>query len=167
VPAAKPESKSDTNSTSANFLNEPQHRHFEVFLSMLENALNEIEGLSRPSTGQRVDRLSIYDFDLPADFAVSARPLFESIRAEMNSLADSLGIAQRHHSTKRTVSALLTAELVRLDDSYTRKLRGYGPVKPEATTVIDPILDEIRTALTGLLAALDSSGKNNVQGARH
>ena len=148
-----PELSDSKGSKPQSVLNEPQHRHFEVFLAMLEDALIEIESLTYSSLGS--GRLTVYDADLPPEFGVSAQPLLDSIREEMTRLADSLGISQQHRSTKRTVSAILTAELVRLDDSYAAKLRGYGAVNPQAITQIDPILEEVRSSLTSLMALLD------------
>jgi hypothetical protein len=159
VPAMDPDPKASdiARSTSRSFLNEPQRRHFEVFLAMLEDALIEIEYFGKPSAEPGPDRLTVYDADLPSGFTESARPLFESLREEMAALADSLGIRQQHRSTKRTVNAILTAELVRLDDSYVDKLRGYGAVNPRAKTAINPVLDEIKFSLITLLASLESS----------
>lgn len=155
MPATRPDPElSDSKrSKPQSVLNEPQHRHFEVFLAMLEDALIEIESLAHSSHGS--ERLTVYDADLPPGFGESAQPLLDSIREEMTQLADSLGISQQHRSTKRTLSAILTAELVRLDDSYAGKLRGYGAVNSQAATQTDPILDEIRSSLTGLMALLE------------
>jgi hypothetical protein len=136
------------------FLNEPQHRHFEVFLSMLEDALTEIERLSALSSAGAGGNLIRYDHDLPAGFAESAEPISISIRKEIAALARLLEIKQRHRSQVRTIRALLTAELVRLDDSYANKLRGYGAVDPRAKNALDPTLDRIRSGLTTLLNLL-------------
>lgn len=161
-----PESSDFARSTSQSFLNEPQRRHFEVFLALLEDALIEIEYFANPSPAPGPDRLTVYDADLPSEFTESARPLFDWIREEMAALAEALGLRQQHRSTKRTVNAILTAELVRLDDSYADKLRGYGAVNPRARTEINPVLDGIRSSLTTLLASLESGDAKHGQGSR-
>jgi hypothetical protein len=132
-------------------LNDPQHRHFEVFLSMLENSLTEIKHLSGLSPAGAEGNLTRYDADLPTGFAESAEPIFISIRKEVATLAQMLEIKPQHRSQARTIRALLTAQLVRLDDSYAAKLRGYGVVDPRAKNAIDPSLDRIRSGLTALL----------------
>lgn len=155
-----PDSQSSdvTRSNAQSFLNDPQRRHFEVFLAMLEDALLEIEYFAHPSTATSKRSLTIYDADLPLGFYDSARPLFESIRGEMADLAAVLGVREQHRSSRRAVKAILTAELVRLDDSYADKLGGYGAVDSRVRTALDPILDEIRSSLVSLL---DSLGDGN------
>jgi hypothetical protein len=151
-----PDSKrSPITGTERHFLNEPQHRHFAVFLSMLEDALSEINQLAGSRAGAE-ENLTLYDADLPDAFANSAEPSFRSIRREIAALARVLEIKPQHRSQRRTIRALLTAELVRLDDSYAHKLRGYGAVDPRARNALDPTLDRIRSELTALLDLLGS-----------
>ncbi|HMI56502.1 MAG TPA: hypothetical protein VK511_00500, partial [Gemmatimonadaceae bacterium] len=78
------------------------------------------------------------------------------IRSEIADLARVLEIKPQHRSQTRTIRALLTAELVRLDDSYANRLRGYGAVDPRAKNALDPALDRIRSGLTALLESLGS-----------
>ncbi|MGI8402193.1 MAG: hypothetical protein ACR2NS_11425 [Gemmatimonadaceae bacterium] len=137
------------------FLNDPQLRHFEVFLSMLETALNEIEWLASPGPTTEGKNLVIFDSDLPGDFMTRAEPAIGAIRQEIAGLSRTLGIEPRHRSRVRTVKALVTAELVRLDDSYARKLRGYGVVNPRVEAEVDPILDRMRTGIVALLRAAE------------
>lgn len=132
-------------------LNEPQLRHFEVFLAMLEIALNEIERLASVSPLPCRDNLIVYDSDLPREFMIHVAPALDAIRGQLSDLAHKLGIVPRHRSRTRTVKALLTAELVRTDDSYARKLRGYGAVSPRVQIEVDPALDRIRADIVALL----------------
>jgi hypothetical protein len=152
----KPDGRSEpvTGTRPQPFLNEPQQRHFEVFLSMLEDALTQINRLAGLSATGAEGNLNLYDADLPARFAESAEPILASIRSELANLAELLEIKPRHRSQTRTVRALLTAELVRLDDSYPNKLRGYGSVDPRAHAALEPTLDRIRSGLTALLKSL-------------
>lgn len=142
-------------------LNEPQLRHFEVFLSMLETALHEIEGLTARTPEGTQEGLIIYDPDLPPDFMKTMDPSIAAIRTEVSSLARTLKIEPRHRSSLRTVKAILTSELVRLDDSYARKLRGYGRVDPHIQVELDPILDRIRRDLVELLRACDHDSQRS------
>lgn len=142
-------------------LNEPQRRHFEVFLAMLENALEEIEGLASLPLKSSEDSVTVYDPDLPKAFCDQARSVISSVRSRTRSLASVLKIETQHRSRVRTVRALLTAELVRLDDSYARKLRGYGRVNPRVERELDPLLDAIRSELVQLLAAAETQTGDN------
>lgn len=141
-------------------LNEPQLRHFEVFLSMFETALNEIERLASPASAPPKESLVVLDSDLPGDFKTRAEPLIGVLRQEIGSLAHSLGIDPQHRSRARTVRALLTAELVRLDDSYARKLRGYGVVRPRVQVEVDPVLDRMRGELVALLRVSERDARD-------
>lgn len=140
-------------------LNVPQRHHFEVFLSMLQDALVEVEILSTPIIG-RTDALIAYDDDLAPDFATRMQPLLASLRDDIADLARLLEITPTRRSRVRLVRALITSAIVRLDDSYVAKLRGYGAVNPGAAGTIDPILDRIRADLAGLLRASRSDGGN-------
>jgi hypothetical protein len=139
-------------------LNDPQLRHFEVSLSMLETALDEVDVLAAIAPSNAGQRLIGYDADLPDGFATKARSAGAAIRIQIGLLARNLNIQSQRRSTLRTAKAILTAELVRLDDSYSGKLRGYGAVSPRAKTEIDPILDTIRRELVALLHACDADG---------
>ncbi|MGH7603316.1 MAG: hypothetical protein ACRENK_04870 [Gemmatimonadaceae bacterium] len=123
---------------------------------MLERALGEVLALANTEVrsgdaGTSDEGLVIYDADLPADLRERVAPAIQSIRREIASLAHGLGIEPQHRSRRRKAKAILTAEMLRLDDSYARKLRGYGEVSPQAATEIDPILDKMRTDLVDLL----------------
>ena len=137
-------------------LNGPQLRHFEVLLSMLETAVDEVDVLAalRPSTTD--PRLTVYDADLPEPFATKAKSAGAAIRKQIALLARNLKIQPQRRSRLRTAKAILTGELVRLDDSFSGKLRGYGAVSPRVKTEIDPILDAIRRELVTLLHACDT-----------
>jgi hypothetical protein len=150
-------------SDNDSLLNEPQLRHFEVFLSMLETALNEVERLTSPASVPGSENLVVYDSDLPQGFRKHAVPAIGAIRDQISDLAHKLGIEPQHRSRTRTAKALLTAELVRIDDSYARKLRGYGAVSPRVQIEIDPALDRIRTDIIALLqmAKQDTANKGH------
>ncbi|HEY4953601.1 MAG TPA: hypothetical protein VII02_01820 [Gemmatimonadaceae bacterium] len=136
----------------APLLNEHQHRHFEVYLSMLQDALAEIEALAAPAAG-RPDGLIWYHDDLPSGFDTAILPLLVSLRESIRQLAMLLDVAPQRRSRLRLIRALATSAIVRLDDSYAEKLRGYGAVDPRAGPRINPILDQIRTDLGQLLSS--------------
>jgi hypothetical protein len=138
-------------------LNEHQQRHFEVFLSMLQDSLAEIEALAA-SEAQRQDALVSYDDDIPEEFEKEIQPLLASLREDIGELVELLEIPRRHRPRVRMIRALVTSEIVRLDDSYAEKLRGYGPVDPKVRVQIDPILDRMRIQLQQLLRATDVTG---------
>jgi hypothetical protein len=120
---------------------------------MLLETLGEIEDLVMSPAGWS-NALVAYDDDVPAELRNSLPHVLESLREEIVALAGLLAVEPIHRSRSRLVRAMVTSEIVRLDDSYAKKLKGYGPVDPRAKEVIDPHLDRIRAALAKLLATL-------------
>jgi len=131
-------------------LNQNQFRHFEVFLSMLQDALAEIETLAMP-TAERPGGLIRYEDDAPVGFDLALQSPLASLRENIRQLAELLDISPQRRSRVRLIRALATSEIVRLDDSYAEKLRGYGAVNPHAGVRINPILDEMREQLGQIL----------------
>jgi hypothetical protein len=157
----KPRSRSSPSApgTDSSILNENQRRHFEVFLERLEGTIDEVENLATHAPS-RSDAVVTHDDDLSAEFSAGMSPLMGSLRQEIQALVELLDIPTRHRSITRLVRALLTAELVRADDSYARKLRGYGPVSPRAGDLIDPMIDAIRANLVRLLSLADAQSSS-------
>lgn len=140
-------------SADERLLNIPQRRHFEVALSMLLDTLSELEVLAT-AAGAGNNFLVIYDDDLDAELKSALPAVLASLRAEIMELARVLDVEPIHRSRARLVRAMLTSEIVRLDDSYAARLKGYGAVAPRAAEVIDPHLDRIRADLTRLNSAV-------------
>jgi len=138
-------------------LTESQRRHFEVVLAKLEDTLDEIDRLARPraETSQRLSVRLIAD-DLPPDFAPRTAEVSSTVRGRIADLAAQLGLAPQPASRVRTVRALLIGETVRLQDSVSRALKGYGALDPRAPAVIDPAVRELIALLATMLRALDA-----------
>jgi len=137
-------------------LNESQRRHFAVVLAKLEDALDEVDRLARPASLAQRPSLTLLADDLPADFASRTAAVSNTVRARIADLAAQLGLAPQHASRSRTVRALLIGETVRLQDSVSRALKGYGALDPRAPDVIDPALRELIALLGTIIRALDA-----------
>ena len=144
--------QADGGGIPADVLNAHQRRHFEVVLSMLEDTLRRLEQLAEGAPSNSV--LTIIEDDLPADFAADAAPYLAGVRERIATLADALRLQPRRVSRRRTVRALLTAEVVRLQDSSAAQLRGYGAVDPRFANAVAPALDEIISRLEALSSQL-------------
>jgi dGTP triphosphohydrolase len=145
----------ETPSPDGPVLNENQRRHFEVVLSMLEDAVARVEALCNPELATN-GVLTVVEDDLPHGAARRAQPLIESIRAQIARLASDLQLAPRRVSRRRVVQALLTSEVIRIDDSTPSQLRGYGVVDARFDAVVAPRLGEIRDTLMNLARTLRS-----------
>ena len=137
-------------------LNESQRRHFAVVLGKLEDTLDEVDRLARPGAQTQRRSLTLLADDLPPDFASRTASVSNTVRARIADLAAQLGVAPQPASRSRTVRALLIGETVRLQDSVSRALKGYGALDPRAPDVIDPALSELIALLGTILRALDA-----------
>lgn len=137
-------------------LNQSQRRHFEVVLAKLEGTLDEVDRLAQPvAQSQRPSLTSLAD-DLPPDFGPRIAAVSNTVRGRIADLAAQLGLDPQPASRSRTVRALLVGETVRLQDSVSRALKGYGALDPRAPEVIDPALGELIALLGTILRALDT-----------
>jgi hypothetical protein len=138
-------------------LTDPQRRHFEVVLAKVEDALDEIDRLAHPLPPDSPrPTLTVLADDLPPDFASRTATASLTARGRIADLAAQLGLAPQPASRFRTVRALLISEIVRLQDSYSPALRGYGTLDPAAPGVIDPALRELVSLLATILRSLDA-----------
>jgi hypothetical protein len=124
-----------------------------VVLASLEDALVSIERLASDSASD-ARRLTELEHDLPAGFAERAAPAIALLRARLRALADAMELDTHHESRARRVAAILTSQINQVQDSYSRKLKGYGKVDPELAPRLDPVLEEMERALVELRAEL-------------
>jgi len=137
-------------------LTESQRRHFEVVLAKLEGTLDEVDRLARPGAPTQRSSLTLLVDDVPPDFGPRIAAVSNTLRGRIAALAAQLGLAPQPASRSRTVRALLIGETVRLQDSVSRALKGYGALDPRAPAVIDPAIGELIALLGTILRALDT-----------
>jgi hypothetical protein len=134
-------------------LNENQRRHFAVLLVGLDDALHRVELLSdtaHPIAGP----LTHHADDLPPRFDDRVRPLVRELRSRIGHLAEVLGTGPREHSRARSIRALVTSAVIRLEDSRARGLRGYGAVDPSVARELDPVIDDLMARFRAVSALL-------------
>jgi hypothetical protein len=133
-------------------LNANQRRHFEVLLARLEDSLTKIERLL--DDAQVSQSLTTVDDDVPPDFRSGARAELPRIRSQVDALVAALALQPRTVSLRRLIGATLTTETVRIEDSFSTHLRGYGQLDPSVAEHVDPALDRLVGALQRLAASL-------------
>lgn len=134
-------------------LNANQRRHFEVLFSMMEDALTRVETRVGPGGVSR-NALNSYQDDVPHGIE---RAVFEEVaelRRDIAAIAESFALAPSVRSRRQALQALLVAEIVRLDDSFSNRLGGYGPVHPLLQSTLDPTLLRMRTHFETVLRVL-------------
>lgn len=134
-------------------LNPHQRRHFEVLLARLEESLGKVEMLLG-SPRATLPVLTVLIDDPPESFRERAVEVVRDLREQIVELARDLSVAPRTLSRSRAIAATLSAEAVRIEDSLSPQLRGYGDVHPSLSRELDPRLERIARALTALAAAL-------------
>jgi len=130
-------------------LNENQRRHMSVVLTLLEEALVEIE---RAAGGGGTPRGSLTEFvdDLPEGFTARAAPRIALLRRQIAEMVQGLGLTSAVTSRRGIVRAVASAEAVRLEDSTAKQLRGFGAVDPRYDATIQPLLDAMHAELKAI-----------------
>jgi hypothetical protein len=134
-------------------LNANQRRHFEVLFARLEDSLTTVEDLLTLDPGQR-QVLTIIEHDIPDAFREQAAPIIAGLRERIIQLAAALELHARKLSRARSAAATLSAEAIRIEDSLSPQLRGYGEVHDSVARHLDPVLAEMARTLGALAAAL-------------
>ncbi len=132
-------------------VNDNQRRHFEVLLSRLEDSLGTIESLL---AAPRVRHLSRVQDDVPAAFRAAAAAEIPTIQRQIERLAVAMKLRPNVVSLRRIIGAGLTTDVVRLEDSLSSGLRGYGAVDPTLPEIMDPALLRLASSLDHLASAL-------------
>jgi hypothetical protein len=123
-------------------LNHPQREHLSILLAHMEDALDKVERAAESRHPSR-QHLTVVADDLPPDFAQEAQAVIAALRNQIVRLARDFNLSSRRLSLARAVGATITSQLVRVEDSYSRNLHGYGAVAPELAAVLDPALGEL------------------------
>jgi hypothetical protein len=131
-------------------LTDGQRRHYTVLLAMLEETINEVEAMTegRNAGGRLRHQTGV----LPERLRTTAQPLLERVRSDVGALARLLAVEPQEVSRVRRLQALLLSTIVRLEDSTSDKIRGYGEVDPGVARAVDPALHRIHGALENLAA---------------
>lgn len=133
-------------------VNYAQRRHFAVLIILLEESLGEIEAVAAGATNR--DGLRRPAHDLPADFDHALAEAGSRIRAHVAHLSRLLDLKAETVSDARRVQAQLMANMVRIEDSTSAKILGYGEAHPSVSLIIDPLVLAIHAELRGLVIRL-------------
>lgn len=138
-------------------LSEPQRRHLEVVLGMLERLLDLIDGLAPSLWHRTASVLTVDVLDLPTETFAKLAPFRDTARAHVQYLTTRLGLRPQHRSIRQRLHTLLIGEMVRVETRADRMLRGFGPLHPDVPAVLDPSLGAIREALTAMQRLVDAA----------
>ena len=140
-------------------LNEHQRRHFEVLFSRLDDTVTAIEGwLDDNALHSGVLKETVDD--LPPGFRATAMETLAQLRRQIVTLSELLALKSRRVSRSRMIGATLRAEAVRVEDSLSRHLRGYGNVDSSVAERLDPQLHDIARTLNALAIKLQTARRS-------
>ncbi len=134
-------------------LNATQRRHFEVLFARLEDSLEKVSALLDTGDEQR-RLLTTVHHDVPPAFHAHAAPVIAELRHRIADLATQLSLEPRTVSIARLIGASLNAEAIRLEDSLSPQLRGYGALDASVPEQLDPVIERMAGELSGLVTAL-------------
>ena len=129
-------------------LNDNQRRHYEVLFSRLEQSLDQIERATRGEPAPSLMSRPIDD--LPERFTNESAPIIATVRGLLEEVAASLELRPREVSRRRTCEALITSEMIGVENGYARQLRGYGEIDPSVAERLDPTLEQVHAGLSAL-----------------
>jgi len=132
-------------------LNDNQRRHFEVLLSRLEDSLVTIEALLVAPRRRHLTQLAD---DVSPTFRTLAEAELPRLRGHVERMADALGLRPNVVSLRRIIGAALTTDAVRVEDSLSSQMRGYGAVDASVAERLDPALLRLADSLESLASAL-------------
>jgi hypothetical protein len=132
-------------------LNDNQRRHFEVLLARLEDSLATIERLLAAPPPRHLTQLAD---DVSPAFRTLAEAEIPRLRGQVEHLADALGLRPNIVSLRRIIGAALTSDAVRVEDSLSSQMHGYGAVDPSVAQRLDPALLRLAESLEHLASAL-------------
>lgn len=132
-------------------LNDNQRRHFEVLLTRLEDSLSTIEMLLAAPPRRRLTQLTD---DVSPAFRTLAAAEVPRLRGQVERLAVALGLRPNVVSLRRVIGAALTTDAIRLEDSLSSQIRGYGAVDPSVAERLDPALRRLAESLQRIGSAL-------------
>ena len=122
-----------------------------MLFARLEHSLDQIE---RATHGEPAAALMSRPIDdLPARFTSESAPIIATVRAVLEEVAASLDLRPREVSRRRTCEALITSEMIGVENGYAKQLRGYGEIDPSVGERLDPALTRVHAGL-GLLRDL-------------
>ncbi|HEV2297426.1 MAG TPA: hypothetical protein VGR72_02790 [Candidatus Acidoferrales bacterium] len=124
-------------------LGENHRRVVSVLLRGLEQMCDEIEARLAEVPGV----LCHVKSDLSPAQGAALREMTARVREEIRRLNTQIELDAAVRSPRRAILALLSASIVNLEESDSKRLRGYGPLASEAAARLD---DEL-SRLIGLL----------------
>lgn len=80
---------------------------------------------------------------------------------ELENLAKKLGLRPIEESLENTIMSEMSISWESLEESRSKRMRGYGHLNPHAVEIIDPAIDHFASIALGLSSIFSSEQSNN------
>jgi hypothetical protein len=131
-------------------LGENHRRAISVLLREIERMCDAIDACLHAVPGP----LHRLDDDLSASQRAKLARMTQNLRAELAQLEREIELDAARKSPRRAILALLSAQIVNLQESNAAGLRGYGPLTEAATRKIDAATEQLILRLEEMVAVL-------------
>jgi hypothetical protein len=122
-------------------LNPNQQNYLYATLSSFEKALRLADQLL--AQGNQRGILYYQKSNLDPALRQSARHKISVALEELANLAKQLGLEPREENSDQMIMAQMSASWSDLVDSQSSRLKGYGPLDPQAAALIDPAVNRL------------------------
>ncbi len=93
--------------------------------------------------------------DLTARQRERLRSHMEQLRSELQRLTEEMEINIKRQSRQRAITALLSSNIVNLEESDSKSLRGYGRLPEETAQRLDTEISRLTTILEQMMKAME------------
>lgn len=80
---------------------------------------------------------------------------------ELKNFTEKLGLSPIEESLESTIMAEMSISWESLEESRSKRMRGYGELSPQAVEIIDPAIDHFARIALGLSSIFTSEPSNN------
>lgn len=133
-------------------LGENHRRAISVLLREIERMCDAIDASLQAGSGA----LHRLDDDLSAGQRAKLARMTQNLRGELTRLEREIELDTASKSPRRTILALLSAQIVNLQESNAAGLRGYGPMPEAAVRKVDAATAQLILRLEEMVAVLRS-----------
>ena len=124
-----------------NFLTEPQQRSLTVTLRLFEQALRKAARLL--SEEDEVGILYSWKSHLSLEHRQLIQQKISLTLIDLAELSKELGLESAEYSIESTIMAEMSNSWANLEESQSKRLKGYGELDPRAIELIDPAIEHL------------------------
>jgi hypothetical protein len=138
-------------------LNEYQRQRVSITIRSLEENLHAIEEFLKSENYSGV-LLEIKN-DIPPSVKDALIPMIAILKEKLGIIAEKFDLEKRTESISQQIFAMLSFDLVSIEEIKAKRLRGYGEAADELYRTLDPEVDLLKDLLQEMLDILSFKQK--------